>query len=174
MRDDELLAMYCGMGTSGAGMLSDVREGKAVPTATLTSMRAAGLACVARDRMPEQLTLYGEEIYQRASNILSGNYRPPLSPLNAREQDEVDGLNLRGIYRKKCCEAYGLRSIHVKLIRTLALHPGQARRALMYTYGMAALDYLNMRALVTEAGRAFDQVFLSQKGLDLVREILPF
>lgn len=174
MRDDELLAMYCGMGTSGAGHLSDVREGKAVPTATLTSMRAAGLACVARDRMPVALTLYGEEIYQRACEILSGNYRPPLTKLNAREQDELEGLNLRGVYRRGCCTRYGLHTVHVKLIRSLALRPGQAWRALMYIYGREALNYLASHALITGETRPFDQVTLTAQGLDLVREILAF
>ena len=172
MRDDELLAMYCGMGTSGAGHLSDVREGKAVPVATLTSMCETGLAVRGADGNPTRLTLYGEEIYWRASGILGGDYRHPQSPLNMREQDELEGLNLRGVYRRGCCVKHGLHSVHVKLLRSLALRPGQAWRALMYIYGRVALDDLANHALITRATRPFDQVTLTAHGLDLVREIL--
>jgi hypothetical protein len=137
-------------------------------------MYASGLAVRVSEGRPAQLTPYGEEIYWRASEILSGNYRPPMSPLNAREQDELEGLNLRGVYRRGCCVKHGLHSVHVKLLRSLALRPGQAWRALMYSYGRATLDYLASHALITKATLPFDQVALTAQGLDLVREILPF
>lgn len=155
MSGNQYFEMYCGMWEERARSLLALEAGQHVHPATVALFFENGLV------MPDKktLTIDGQTLARKVLNILAGNFMPPQSDYDDASWEKVNRTELRGLARRKMCKANGIKSIHLKALRAMVLHPGQCRNWLEHTYGADALRHLQMRGFLVGGSLRIDAIY---------------
>jgi hypothetical protein len=147
---------YVGIWPDQGTALIDIKAGKDEPNKTrLANMRMNGL--VMRDSL--DLTQEGHNLAERVQRICSGEVPAEDSAfLMAKDMD------LRKAVRHETAKTLGLKSIHLKLLRSLVVHPGQAYYSLKLTYGGPAIEFVQEHKLVTAGESRYIQLYPTKTG----------
>jgi hypothetical protein len=136
--------------------LINIRAGKGeMNKVRLANMRQNGL--VQHDSL--ELTQACHDIADRVQRIYDGNV-----PAADNAFFIANDMDLRKSVRHETAKALGLKSIHLKLLRSLVVHPGQAFYSLKLTYGDPAIEFVQNHGLITKGDARYVQLYPTKKG----------
>jgi len=166
LEKEDLLRTYCGMSPLMAKAFWNFVNAETVNPETVQVFRDNNLidSC-------EQITIIGKSVYRRIAEILGGDWNPPAPVFVGPFLDELETLELHAL-KHPSIQAHGLRQVHLKVLRALALRPRQVYGALRDAYGEFALDELLAMEMIQCTTTQFSQVVLSNKGSAFVASIV--
>jgi len=157
----QLIATYCGMYEARAEAFLTVAAGQCVHSATMTHFRDNDLIFFQAGCY--DLTPTGHEVLVRIQKILAGEFTPPPALFDA---DQLRAMDTMRLARKKEIKATNLRSVDLKILRSVALCPGSCYGYLHTAYTFDQLDHLlGSKYLAGRKNYKYAALTVAEKGL---------
>ena len=170
-RQENYLSIYCGMGPERLGVLLDISTGKKVFGASRKHFNSAGVV-----DSKGFITLFGYDLLARAMSILDGTFAPDTANFAQVDLDRIEPARMA---RLEWIKSNGLRTTHIKLLRSLALYPGAVYYHFVSGYGHENLGWLIDEKWVNSSRRetlgsnlTYARLYLSIKALRALRMMI--
>ncbi|HAE59742.1 MAG TPA: hypothetical protein DCG54_09640 [Anaerolineae bacterium] len=155
----ESLRIYCAMWPERAEALLTVKNGFDINQMTMAAFRSNGLVDYGG-----QLTSFGKDVAERVDAIMLGRFEAPQGSLSGIVKVQLEQIDIRQLCRGDTCKSHGLKAVHIKALRSIALYPGQAFNTLDQVYGYDTLRDLSRAEFIRCADwRKYDQVWPTAK-----------